>query len=398
MLDNPQRIIGLLEGDCAGPTVVFFGGIHGNETAGVKALEHVFKTLKTLKTFRINGTFYGITGNLNALKTNQRYIDEDLNRLWTKAQIAQLEQKTILNSEEKEQLELFSLLNQILNTNNKPFYFVDLHTTSSKTHPFITINDALINRKFSNLFPVPTVLGIEEYLNGPLLSYINQLGYVSLGFESGQHTDPKAVTNSIAFIYLTLVYAQVLPSDKLSAYYYNHLKTEGDSLAGFFEVVYLYKINSLETFVMQPDFKSFQPILKNTLLATSNGKQVKAKRTGSLFMPLYQAKGKEGFFIIRTIPVFFLKLSELLRQLHFDSLLILLPGISRQKEQKDVLLVNLKVVRFFAKSLFHLLGYRNQHINHTHVTLYSRERVSKKAMYNQQLWYKRSLKGFDVNL
>ena len=114
-------------------------------------------------------------------------------------------------------------------------------------------------------------------------------------------------------------------------------------------------------------------------------------------MPLYQTKGKEGFFIIRNIPSFFLKLSELLRQLHFDNLLVLLPGISRQKEQKDVLMVNLKVARFFAKSLFHLLGYRNQHINHTHVTLYSRERVSKKAMYHNQLWYKKSLKGSDVN-
>ena len=79
--------------------------------------------------------------------------------------------------------------------------------------PFITINDALINRKFSEQFPVPIVLGIEEYLNGPLLSYINQMGYVSLGFESGQHDDFSAITNSIAFVYLALVYSGVLKEE-----------------------------------------------------------------------------------------------------------------------------------------------------------------------------------------
>ena len=35
--------------------------------------------------------------------------------------------------------------------------------------------------------------GIEEYLNGPLLSYINELGYVAFGFEGGQHDDISAI-------------------------------------------------------------------------------------------------------------------------------------------------------------------------------------------------------------
>lgn len=77
---------------------------------------------------------------------------------------------------------MFTLLEDIINSNFGPFYFIDFHTTLSKTLPFITINDVVIDRKFSKFFLVPIALGIEEYLNGPLLSYINELGYVSLGF------------------------------------------------------------------------------------------------------------------------------------------------------------------------------------------------------------------------
>ena len=43
----------------------------------------------------------------------------------------------------------------------------------------------------------PIVLGIEEYLQGPLLSYINTLGYVSLGFESGQHDNKQAILKAM---------------------------------------------------------------------------------------------------------------------------------------------------------------------------------------------------------
>ena len=141
---------------------------------------------------------------------SQRYIDEDLNRLWTKDKIEAIITKSSVNNEELQLQQLFKVLKQILTRNDGPFYFIDLHTTSSQSLPFITINDALINREFSKLFPVPIVLGIEEYLEGALLSYINTLGYVSIGFESGQHTDSRSIENNIAFIQLALVFSGVL--------------------------------------------------------------------------------------------------------------------------------------------------------------------------------------------
>lgn len=381
-----NRLLGKVKGVQPGPTVVFFGGMHGNENSGVLAIKSVFENIVEVKT---KGTVYGIAGNLKALELQQRYIDEDLNRLWIKTRIEAIKNKAILNTEEEQLLELLHILNDILETNTPPFYFIDLHTTSSKTLPFITINDALINRKFSKQFPVPIVLGIEEYLNGPLLSYINQMGYVSLGFESGQHNDLRAVTNSIAFMYLTLMFSGVLEKDiKIDfSKYYNQLQTQAVNLVDVFEVVHLHKIKTTDTFKMLNGFKSFQNVKKGTKLAVKNNKEIIAPYSGYVFMPLYQKKGMEGFFIIKTIKPIFLKISTVLRRIKIDGLLVLLPGISWLNKKEGVLQVNLKVTKFFAKSFFHVLGYRNKHITATHLRLNNRERVAKTRMYKTEPWY-----------
>lgn len=383
---SKHRIIGKITGKEKGPTVVFFAGIHGNEKAGVYALQQVFEAIKDED---INGAIYGISGNIKALQLGKRFIDQDLNRVWYKEQLETLKTKPKLNVEEQEQAELFNLIQDILTKESQPFYFIDLHTTSSKTLPFITINDAMINRKFSSLFPVPIVLGIEEYLKGPLLSYINQLGYVSLGFEAGQHDDDEAVQNSISFINLALIYTKNIDS-KLAMnlpVYYRALQQKSNNLAEIFEVSYLYRIQNGETFEMKPGFKSFQPVKKGDLLAKSQSKEITAKHSGRLFMPLYQKQGKEGYFLIKKIPVFYLKLSKILRRLKVDNLLVLFPGISWETKEKHTLLVNLKIARFMVKPFFHLLGYRSQEYGEYHLKLYNREYAAKTFIYKKEMWY-----------
>lgn len=382
-----SRVIGKIEGHQKGATIVFFAGIHGNETAGVFALDKAFKNINKKD---VKGNIYGISGNLKALKENKRFITKDLNRLWTEEDLKNLKNKTIFEEDEQEQVELLELLNKIIDTETGPFYFIDLHTTSSKTLPFITINDAMINRKFSKLFPVPVVLGIEEYLSGPLLSYINQLGYLSLGFESGQHDTKEAVLSAEAFIYLALVYSEVLSRTSVLGFsiYHKLLKDLANQNTNAFEVVFRHGISKDENFRMLNGFESFQDIQKGTALAKSNGNVITSKRKATLFMPLYQKTGNDGYYLINKIKPFFLKLSVFLRKLKADNLLTYLPGISWQDSTKEVLKVNLKIARFFAKSIFHLLGYRSSYIDATHIKLYNREHVAKTKMYKSEFWYK----------
>jgi len=396
-LEKPDRVskatrfIGQLEGKTKGPTVVFFGGIHGNEPAGVKALEQVFARLYQVP-LEIKGAIFGIRGNMPALLQKKRYIENDLNRLWSEAQIAQIEKKprSILGPEERELLDLKQTLGTLLQNQAPPFYFIDFHTTSSKTLPFITINDALINRKFSQQFPVPIILGIEEYLTGPLLSRMNQLGYVSLGFESGRHDEQVAVANSIAFFWLTLVFAGVLQKDDVPDFEraYRQLTESALNNSDFYEVVYRHILHPHDAFTMLPGFENFQKVAKGRLLAWQNEKKVKAQKNTILFMPLYQEQGGEGFFLIDKISKRALAWSIVLRKIKFDDLLVCLPGISWHSPEKRELLVNLSVARFFAKSFFHLLGYRAQDKDGNRVLMHSRELTAKNAMYRDEVWYR----------
>jgi len=383
-----DRVIGRIETGRTGPTLVFFAGIHGNEVAGVFALKKVFEDLENQKA-KLRGTVIGITGNLKALAVNTRYLKEDLNRLWIKSNIKNIVKKDKLDPEEEELVAILQLIEELLEKGNAPFYFIDLHTTSSKTLPFITINDALINRKFSALFPVPIVLGIEEFLDGPLLSFINQAGYVAIGFESGQHDEKEAISNNIAFIYLCLVYARLIKKKSLDQYqqYYNELEYASKNVKEIFEITYLYQIMQGEEFKMLPGFESFQFIKKETPLAISNGEIIKSKYAARLFMPLYQSQGNDGFFIIRGIPKFALKLSSFLRKTKMDNLLALLPGIHWDNREKEILRVDLNTAKYFTGPLFHLLGYRIRVMDENYLRLYNREHAAKTDMYRGEKWY-----------
>ena len=82
-----KRIIGRYTGDRRGPLLVIFGAMHGNETAGVYALDLLFKMLEvepiTNPKFSFKGRVIGLTGNMAAFKAGKRFIDQDLNRSWT---------------------------------------------------------------------------------------------------------------------------------------------------------------------------------------------------------------------------------------------------------------------------------------------------------------------------
>jgi hypothetical protein len=156
------------------------------------------------------------------------------------------------------------------------------------------------------------------------LSHLNTLGYLSIGFESGQHTDPLAIKNCETFISLALNHAGDLKLNNLHNYE-DKLKKASRDVSSIFEVIYKYYIQPKEDFSMEDGFESFQNIKKGTSLAKTNGKNINLYYVAMLFMPLYQKSGNDGFFIIKPILPFLLKLCELLRNSKVNSLLTLLP-------------------------------------------------------------------------
>jgi hypothetical protein len=351
-----NRFIGHQTHHVESPTLVIFGGIHGNEQAGVKALQKVCDYIEDHQ-IPLKGNFYAIKGNLQALERNERYIDLDLNRLWTEEvmqDFANLQESDA--AELKEAIELKAVIKEILDAHSGPFYFLDIHTTSSFSTPFITISDSLNNRRFAAKFNIPTVLGIEEYLEGPLLTYLNEFGHVSLGFEAGQHKEESSVMNSIDFIWKSLRFSNCISKQHFKSF--ERRKLQKHPISIFFHIVYRYSIQPNERFFMRKGYTNFKNIKKGTPLALSNGSSINSPCNGFIFMPLYQKQGNDGFFIVCKISLFWMGLSILLRKLDLHFALPILPGVRRL----DVytLQVDPKITLFFSEQIFHLLGYRKK--------------------------------------
>ncbi len=384
-----DRIIGAVKGNQPGPCLIFIGGIHGNEPAGVFALYQVIKSLKSQRT-KISGAVYALAGNLKALEQSKRFIREDLNRMWDEDKIKGLKNGAFdaSHNDQVEQKELFDLISDIQKTENGPFYFFDLHTTSSRSIPFLTVNDTLLNRAFTRSYPVPKILGVEEFLEGPLLSYLNEKGFVSFGFESGQHDTLEAIENHVAFIYLSLFFTASLKNNLISLdLFYSKLEAASAFKTSFFEIYHRHEIKIDDTFIMIPGYSNFQAIRKGDVLAISNKCDIKASRSSLMFMPLYQDQGDDGFFFIRKIPYLFMWLSALFRKWHFDWILRFLPGVSWHKTDKDTLIVNKKIAFLMVRQLLHLMGYRNKRLDKYHLIIKSRETASKRNAYKNEIWY-----------
>lgn len=383
---NVDRLIGHIKGDEEGPTLIFMGGIHGNEPAGVFALNKVFEQLNAKA---IKGNIYGIAGNLWALNHGERFEKEDLNRLWTLQRMKRLSSNghRPIHQDEKEQIEINLLIDKILKEEKGPFYFFDMHTTSSETLPFLTVNDSLLNRAFTFQYPLPIILGIEEYLDGPILSYINELGYVAFGFEAGQHDEMASIQHCIAFIYLSLVFTRTLDPSQIDYHKYHDslAKTSGD-IRHIYEIHFRYLIKENENFKMLPGFYNFQRIKARQHIANSDGRRILAKNNGRIFMPLYQPKGSDGFFAIKKIWKPFLRLSAFIRKYRLDRLLVFLPGVKWLNKDKSYLIVNKKIALFLAKDIFHLFGFRSIHLDENNYLMHNREATAKFEEYENEPW------------
>lgn len=361
VFSHDKRILGDFYGTHNSPTVVVFAGIHGNEKAGVHAAKIVIEKIKR-QNLKFKGNLHFILGNINALNKGVRFETVDLNRIWRTENIDHIfNHDKDLIPEEKEQKDIYGLIKEILGLGHGPFYFLDLHTTSSSSVPFITISDSLNNRKFSSNFPIPVVLGIEEYLDGPLLTFINEFGHIALGFEGGAHDAPSSIVNCEAFIWKALVHAKCIYQDQLEDYeQYQKVFSNLCCEYQFFAITYRYELKESENFSMKEGFENFEPIKKNEFLAKSNGKEILAPSGGRIFMPLYQELGEDGFFILHKISWFWLNASIVARRLKINHFLRIIPGVHKDPENNYTLIVNPKVAKFMARQIFHLFGYRQQ--------------------------------------
>ena len=287
MKDN-NRIIGNYTSNSKGPLLFVTAGVHGNEPSGVKALEKVFEELEKTKP-RILGRIVGVKGNQAALEKGQRYIDEDLNRTWTAENVEKSNPDT---QEQKEMHEIIEILEQFPESDYTKRYFLDCHTTSSDSLPYISVQEVNDNDPWAHKFPTYIVRGFSDIIYGAIDHYMSRTGLTGFVFEAGQHTAKASVENHEGVIWLALKEANELDVTQLSCYpeCVERFTEKNAPEQKTFEIKYRHEIKKGDNFKMEPGFKNFQKIKKGQLLATSNGQEIKSEWDAYIFMPLYQSQ------------------------------------------------------------------------------------------------------------
>lgn len=299
-----ERIIGQYTEGRPGPLFLVSAAIHGNETAGVKAIEKLAYLLKmeaiNNTAFRFSGKFLGFIGNLKAYKQGRRYIDLDLNRIWNHEG---------LNDSIAEHIEMKAIKDLIKETiaeeeHITEIYLLDLHTTSSPRGIFTVPCDQERSLDLAMHLHCPVITNVTDQLKGSMVAYFSDLkkenGTITcLAFEAGQHDQPLSVTMSIAAMVNCMRTIGCVDAEEVEGKHDDVLEAFAEGLPGKCKIVYTYALEDAGLFEMLPGFEGFQRVMEGQLLAHYDGHEVRAPMEGRLLMPLYQKQGKEGFFIVR---------------------------------------------------------------------------------------------------
>jgi succinylglutamate desuccinylase len=358
--ERTSRVLGRYTRGQPGPVVVLAGAIHGNEPAGVVAIENVLRDLAS-REVALRGTVVGVIGNLGALRRGVRYVDQDLNRLWTVDGVKRLRESDPSrdDAEQAEQRDLLRILEPLMLEARHGFILVDLHSTSSVGAPFVIAGDTVENRRLAQAVPLPLILGLEEILSGTSGEYVSEQGHVCLCVEGGQHDAESTHLHHEAAVWIALVASGALAREEVPdlGARARMLKDAARGLAGVVDVRYRHGIGPDTGFAMKPGYRNFQSIAKGELLATETARDVRAAEDGILLMPLYQAKGDDGFFTGRAVRRSWLRFSSLARRLRLEFLLRLFPGVRAHPTRPETLIVSPFAARAL-RDAFTLFGYR----------------------------------------
>lgn len=356
----PARELGRWDTGRPGPTVLVLSGVHGNEPAGVVAAQRVLRQLQSAE-MPVRGRVVALAGNLGALAEGRRFLVRDLNRGWSAVAIEALWRRRDeeLTPEDREQRGLLRAFEEVERTASGALVFVDLHTSSAMGAPFLCLADTMDNRNLGLATGVPIILGIEETIDGASLEWFGERGVLAIAAEGGQHDHPQTVANHEALLWQVLVHVGIVRPDQIDLEAHRErLRQATAGVPPIVEIVRRHAITAADRFVMEPGFENFSPVQKGDLLARDRNGEIRAPSDGRVLLPLYQALGDDGFFFARPVRPFWLRVAAVLRAARGDALLPLLPGVRRDPGDRNTILVDPRIARWWVTEVFHLLGFR----------------------------------------
>lgn len=303
-----KRKIGEFIGKERGPLIIGIGGIHGNETAGIKALETVLSMLENepLKnpSFNYKGKFIAIKGNLQAIDAKQRFIDKDLNRNFIKSRLDNLNRPEY--AEDYEAFQIIDLIKEEIDRYRpENLVIIDIHTTSSTGGIFSIIPEDSACLEIALSMHAPIIQGMTNGVTGTIMDYFNSdilgVNTKTLTFESGHHNDPYAVTIAIAAVVAALRKIGSVKASDVESRHDQLLINYSLNLPSLTRLVMKHTIDQSKSFKMLPGYLNFQEVKRGEVVAHNDDGPIKIKEDGLILMPLYQNQGEDGFFLIKRV-------------------------------------------------------------------------------------------------
>lgn len=253
-----------------GPRVVSFGGVHGDEISGVRAIERLAGEFSSGVKKLLKGNLVLAIANKEAVKQGKRYAKHNLNRLFKDKYDDSID---VRSYEYFRTQELKVLLQQC-------DYFFDLHSAPIAQDPFIIVESPYVGL-FSKLGIQKLITGWGKFSEGPIggdaENYANQHGAWSATLESGSHFDPESIEIAyrslvLFLIELGLISATVLPQKR------------GQTV----EIFDMYKVQTknFEDFAYDGDMKNFTYIPAGESYAHENGSPLVVAEDSYVLVPM----------------------------------------------------------------------------------------------------------------
>lgn len=307
-----ERILVDYKGQSKGPLLIVFGGMHGNEPAGVEAIKLMGKMLDvepiTNPNFSYRGRFLGLIGNLKAYRQSLRFINKDLNRCWSNENVEKAKQTSLheLDDELQEIKEILEIIEQVIDKDKPEKVIVlDLHTTSSFGGIFTIVTDDEDSINIGVELHAPVIKGMLDGIQGTAMHFFNSKNFdlkmTPVTFESGQHNEELSINRAIAAITNCMRTIKSVSPNDVEHQHDKLLIEYSKDLPKVSVLINKHHIHSDDLFEMKPNFKNFQKIKKGEQLASDKNGPIYSPTDGLILMPLYQKQGEDGFFIISKV-------------------------------------------------------------------------------------------------
>jgi succinylglutamate desuccinylase len=172
----------VIAGHAGDTCVIVIGAEHGNEPAGVKAIERL-RALVDSGDWRVDCTILGLIGNPRALGKDVRFIDENLNRAFGRS--------TSGTYEDARASEIAQWLRDMRSAFEK-IYVLDLHSVSVGETRIAIVMSAERAPLAQAVSPIPfKLIAPPDIIPGTLLGFAESLGMTGLVVECGNHSSPQ---------------------------------------------------------------------------------------------------------------------------------------------------------------------------------------------------------------